>query len=494
MKKGSFIKLIFFSFCWIGSIQVGLSQEGEKLFRANCSACHNIDKPSTGPALQGARSRWIENSSEEQFYNWIYNSKKVIESGDSYAIKIFNDNKESVMPAQSLTKEEIDIIFEYVENPPTPKIERETITFPREPVYVEPDYSSIFWAFVLITGILMLAIGFTASSIKTVVKSEKFRNRNIKKINESPQKPKGNGHIKTLLILIGISAAPFSASAFSFDITSSGMVKVDETDVWIFLIIDLILVWVLFYLRNLLFSLIDEISPRKKKVKQKKTRKAIKVLTRTVAVEDEASILMDHDYDGIQELDNNLPPWWLWGFYISIAAAIFYMTYYHVLSIGDSSTEAYNKEMVLAKEARAEWLKNAAMNVDENTVILFSDNANLNKGAVVFKENCKVCHGNKAEGLNGPNLTDDYWLYGGDIKTVFKSIKYGRGEEAEMPSHEEKLNPVEIQQVASYILSLDFVQGERGPEGELYLSEDTLENPRIVIDSNKVVLDSTSFE
>ena len=88
----------------------------------------------------------------------------------------------------------------------------------------------------------------------------------------------------------------------------------------------------------------------------------------------------------------------------------------------------------------------------------------MQEGKKVFMENCKVCHGDNGEGINGPNLTDDYWLYGNDIKSVFLSIKYGR-KDGDMPPHFEKLNPVQMQQVASYVMQLGLVEG-KAPEGE----------------------------
>ncbi len=67
-------------------------------------------------------------------------------------------------------------------------------------------------------------------------------------------------------------------------------------------------------------------------------------------------LLLDHDYDGIRELDNNLPRWWVWLFYLSIVFAVIYMLYYHVLRIGNLQAAEYEKEMKAGAE-----IKNAAM-------------------------------------------------------------------------------------------------------------------------------------
>ena len=87
---------------------------GEGLFKANCASCHYPDKKSTGPALQGARQRWIDNSSEENFYKWVKNSQSVIKAGDAYANKLYNENGKQVMTAQAVNDEQIDHIFAYV--------------------------------------------------------------------------------------------------------------------------------------------------------------------------------------------------------------------------------------------------------------------------------------------------------------------------------------------------------------------------------------------
>ncbi len=89
--------------------------KGEGLFKANCAACHFPDKNMTGPALKGARERWIENSSEENFYAWVKNSQSVIASGDPYANSLFNEWGKSVMTAQAVSNEDIDHIFAYVD-------------------------------------------------------------------------------------------------------------------------------------------------------------------------------------------------------------------------------------------------------------------------------------------------------------------------------------------------------------------------------------------
>ena len=94
--------------------QFGNSPEGEKLFKANCNSCHLPFTDAEGPALKGARKRWIENSSEQNFYEWIRNSSQLVKSGDPYAIKLKKEWQNKNMPPQNLTNEQIDAIFVYI--------------------------------------------------------------------------------------------------------------------------------------------------------------------------------------------------------------------------------------------------------------------------------------------------------------------------------------------------------------------------------------------
>lgn len=128
--------------------------KGEKLFKANCAACHFPDKKMTGPALQGARERWIENSSEENFYKWIRNSGDVIASGDAYANDLFNTWNKTVMTAQNVSDQDIDDIFEYVETY-TPVETKDPVLV--GPTPTEPESSSAFWW--ILGGVLLLVIG-----------------------------------------------------------------------------------------------------------------------------------------------------------------------------------------------------------------------------------------------------------------------------------------------------------------------------------------------
>jgi cytochrome c oxidase cbb3-type subunit 3 len=207
----------------------------------------------------------------------------------------------------------------------------------------------------------------------------------------------------------------------------------------------------------------------------------------SVAIEDEKDILLDHNYDGIQELDNNLPPWWKYGFYVTIVFAFVYLINYHVLKSGDLQTAEYNKSMEAAHEAKEAYQKKSANSVTENNVKMITDQHELLEASAIFKENCVVCHGKLGEGGVGPNLTDEYWLHGGSIKDIFTTIKYGWPDKG-MKSWQADLTPLKINELASYLKTLVGTNPPNGkaPQGDLYTEKATVSNDSIKTDSAKV--------
>jgi cytochrome c oxidase cbb3-type subunit 3 len=177
--------------------------------------------------------------------------------------------------------------------------------------------------------------------------------------------------------------------------------------------------------------------------------------------------MFDHQFDGISELNNPTPAWFMWLFYITIAFAFVYLLYYHGLDYGPSQEEEYVIEMKLAETERIAYLAKSGDNIDENSVKETSDGSVLSGGLAVFMANCSVCHGDKGQGIVGPNLTDEYWLHGGSISNIFKTIKYGVPEKG-MISWEKTLNPKQISDVSNYILSLDGTNppGGKAPQGD----------------------------
>ena len=197
-------------------------------------------------------------------------------------------------------------------------------------------------------------------------------------------------------------------------------------------------------------------------------------LTRQKPIEQEQDILMHHEYDGIRELDNVLPPWWLWLFYGSVAWGLVYLVNTHVVNVWPKQAQEYETEMTQAKADMDAYLASQANQVDERSVERLTDAATIAKGMAIFKQNCATCHGQNGEGTAGPNLTDAYWLHGGGIKEVFTTIKYGVSGKA-MKSWKTDLKPVEIQTVASYVLSLQGTTpaNPKAPEGEIWKGDAT---------------------
>ena len=146
-----------------------------------------------------------------------------------------------------------------------------------------------------------------------------------------------------------------------------------------------------------------------KKPKKSLWKRLYKRMTDAVPVEKEKDVMLDHNYDGIKELDNSLPPWWVAMFYITIAFAVVYMAYYHFTGAGPSSTEEYEMEMERAEEAVAAYLSTQANLVDETNVEPLTDEQSLAEGKVIYDANCLACHGAFGEGGVGPNMTDNYF-------------------------------------------------------------------------------------
>ncbi len=186
-------------------------------------------------------------------------------------------------------------------------------------------------------------------------------------------------------------------------------------------------------------------------------------------LKEEAKIDLGHNYDGIRELDNRLPPWWLYGFYVTIVFAGIYLWRYHVSHTAPLSGEEYTIAMQKAEAEKEAYLKKSANNVDENTVVLLTDASALAAGKNVFATNCAACHLADGGGSVGPNLTDDYWLHGGAVKDIFKTIKYGVPEKG-MRSWKDDLSPVQMAQVTSYIKSLKGTKpaNPKEPQGSLF--------------------------
>jgi cytochrome c oxidase cbb3-type subunit 3 len=202
-------------------------------------------------------------------------------------------------------------------------------------------------------------------------------------------------------------------------------------------------------------------------------KKLMKALTKSEPIENEGQLMLEHNYDGIRELDNRLPPWWLYLFYVTIAFGCIYLVRYHFMGADDQETEL-RKEMAQAKLDVAEYMKTAPDMMDEKSVTLITDPAELAKGKAIFQTNCVACHRADGGGQIGPNLTDQNWILGGGIKNVFHTITNGGRDGKGMIAWKATLKPTEIQHVASYVLSLQGTNPVDGkaPDGEVWVDPD----------------------
>ncbi|MEM1338621.1 MAG: cbb3-type cytochrome c oxidase N-terminal domain-containing protein [Bacteroidota bacterium] len=203
-----------------------------------------------------------------------------------------------------------------------------------------------------------------------------------------------------------------------------------------------------------------------------------KRLTKSRAIEREGEIILDHNYDGIRELDNVLPPWWVYLFYVTIFFGVVYLIRFHIAGDYDQELE-YEQEVAAAQIAIEEYKKTAKNLVDVNTVAVLTDAGDLSAGENIFTANCVVCHMADGGGGIGPNLTDNYWILGGGIKNVFRTISEGGRDGKGMVAWKNSLKPVEMAQVASYILQFQGTTpaNPKAPEGEIWVDPDAPATP-----------------
>ena len=200
-------------------------------------------------------------------------------------------------------------------------------------------------------------------------------------------------------------------------------------------------------------------------------QKFLKIANKRVDAKDEESIILDHNYDGIRELDNHLPPWWSYLFYVTIIFGIFYVIFYHVTDTLPLQEKEYEIEMAEAAamaEMRLAASQAAGTAFSEADLELSTDTEILASGAKIFGQQCAVCHKPDGGGSIGPNLTDDYWIHGGDIKSIYSTIKVGVPDKG-MISWEAMLSPTQMRDVANYIKTLRGTNpaDAKAPQGEL---------------------------
>ena len=209
-------------------------------------------------------------------------------------------------------------------------------------------------------------------------------------------------------------------------------------------------------------------------------------LTRRKTIEQEPDILLDHNYDGIRELDNVLPPWWVYSFYATIIFGLIYLVRFEIINEYNQDEE-FQTEMNEAKIAVAEYMKTAPDMMSKEKVTLLTDASSLAAGKAIYTTNCVACHKADGGGQIGPNLTDHFWINGGGIKNVFNVIMEGGRDGKGMISWKASIKPSDIQKVASYVLSLQDTNPAAAKPTEPEALEWKEAGAIMVVDSAKVV-------
>lgn len=202
-------------------------------------------------------------------------------------------------------------------------------------------------------------------------------------------------------------------------------------------------------------------------------QRLLKSWTKAKDIEEEEEIVLDHNYDGIKELDNSLPPWWVYMFYATIVFAVVYLVRFHVLDGNDQATE-YKLAVAEAKAALKEYQKSAPADlITAENVTLLTDAKDLSRGKAVFNLNCASCHLADGGGAIGPNLTDEYWILGGGIKNVFATVANGGRDGKGMIAWNKTLKAADMAKVASYVISLQGTKPTKAkaPQGEIWTEE-----------------------
>lgn len=212
-------------------------------------------------------------------------------------------------------------------------------------------------------------------------------------------------------------------------------------------------------------------------------------LTRSKPIEQEGELMLDHDYDGIKELDNVLPPWWVNLFYATIIFGVIYLVRFHVMD-AYTQAEEFEQEVQLANAELEKMKANSPKEeITLDKVVMLTDEASLAKGKEIFTNACAACHKADGGGIVGPNLTDEFWINGGGIKNVFKIISEGSKNNPSMVAWNKTLESTDIQKVASYIMKLQGTKpaGAKPAEGEKWVEEVApAETAATIADTSKV--------
>ncbi len=185
--------------------------------------------------------------------------------------------------------------------------------------------------------------------------------------------------------------------------------------------------------------------------------------------EQEQDRLLDHNYDGIQEYDNPMPRWWVWIFAVTIVFSVFYAIYFHGKE-GRSIQDAYNADMLAYFEEQAKQLLAMGPITEKTLLDIQNDPSKMAGAAQMFATRCVSCHGPGGGGNIGPNLTDDYWLHGGRLVDIYKTVNEGVPDKG-MLAWGKQLGVGDVLSVAAYVGTLrgSHPPHPKAPQGEHYV-------------------------
>jgi cytochrome c oxidase cbb3-type subunit III len=275
---------------------------------------------------------------------------------------------------------------------------------------------------------------------------------------------------KALIALLAFPASVFASNADFY----SGLIK--DPYFWLFLMVASLLLLAYYSVKRAFDTIAKKMRPELQTEEVEESTLAVESQSAFAKwyqnfaglkpLSKEKDMLLDHEYDGIKELDNSLPPWWLYGFYVTIFIAVGYLFHYHILGTGKLQLEEYKSEIANAEASVAAYFEKMGGMVDETNVTLVEEDARLANGRKIYQANCVACHATDGGGGVGPNLTDEYWIHGGTINEVFKIIKYGAAEKG-MIAWKDLLGPADMQDVASYVLGFQGTEpaNPKDPQG-----------------------------
>lgn len=282
------------------------------------------------------------------------------------------------------------------------------------------------------------------------------------------------------IILVTMMLLPFASNAQGLSdvmetpwITNTALLYSFYVIIAVLLLISLLLFRVMSHMQKYIAGELGEESAEAEEERTNKFRGIERFLQLKPLSSDKDTVMEDHDYDGIHELDNPPPPWFMFLFYGTILFAVVYLTGYTWTGSWPNQEEEYQAQVEEAEALRVEALAASEASIDESNVVASTDAEDIAAGKAIFVSKCVVCHLDGGKGMTGPNLTDDYWVHGGSDADIFKTIKYGIVEKG-MIAWQDQLTPKMMQDVVSYIQSLEYVSPEEGgkaPEGEKYQAE-----------------------